>query len=137
MAEIFYQILIYQGTAVIAVPLATRLGFGSVLGYLDASITIGPLFGVGGSKTKDLQNVTEFGSVIMLFLIGLSLNPRALWDIRHRLLGRRGLQLGLTTGCVMLGAIALDIRPPPDWSMNLFSRCPGPPLCCRPRLNAA
>ena len=78
MAEIFYQILIYLDAAVIAVPLTTCLGLSSVLGYLAAGIAIGPLFGLVGSKTKDVQHVAEFGIVMTLFLIGLSLNPRAL-----------------------------------------------------------
>ena len=107
MAEILFQILIYLGAAVIAVPLAARLGLGSVLGYLAAGIAIGPILGLVGSETKDVQHVAEFGIVMMLFLIGLSLNPRALWDMRHRLLGLGGLQLVLTTVGVMLGAIAL------------------------------
>lgn len=107
MAEILFQILIYLGAAVIAVPLAARLGLGSVLGYLAAGIAIGPILGLVGSETKDVQHVAEFGIVMMLFLIGLSLDPRALWDMRHRLLGLGGLQLVLTTVGVMLGAIAL------------------------------
>ena len=88
-------------------PLAVLLGLGSVLGYLAAGIAIGPLLGLVGSETKDVQHVAEFGIVMTLFFIGLSLNPRALWDMRHRLLGLGGLQLGLTTGGVMLGAMAL------------------------------
>ena len=107
MADILFQILIYLGAAVIAVPLAARLGLGSVLGYLVAGIAIGPIFGLVGSETKDVQHVAEFGIVMMLFLIGLSLDPRALWDMRHRLLGLGGLQLVLTTGGIMLGAMAL------------------------------
>jgi len=107
MAEILFQILTYPGAAVIAVSLAARLGLGSVLGYLAAGIAIGPILGLVGSETKDVQHVAEFGIVMMLFLIGLSLNPRALWDMRHRLLGLGGLQLVLTTVGVMLGAIAL------------------------------
>ena len=109
MADILFQILIYLGAAVIAVPLAARLGLGSVLGYLVAGIAIGPIFGLVGSETKDVQHVAEFGIVMMLFLIGLSLDPRALWDMRHRLLGLGGLQLVLTTGGVMLGAMALGV----------------------------
>ena len=107
MPDMLFQILLSLGAAVIAVPLAARLGLGSVLGYLVAGIAIGPIFGLVGSETKDVQHVAEFGIVMMLFLIGLSLDPRALWDMRHRLLGLGGLQLVLTTGGVMLGAMAL------------------------------
>lgn len=95
---------IYLTAAVVAVPLASRLGLGSVLGYLLAGIVIGPVLGLVGSETKDLQHFAEFGVVMMLFLIGLEMDPRALWDMRHRLLGMGGLQIVLTTGVVMAGA---------------------------------
>jgi len=78
-----------------------------VLGYLAAGILIGPLFGLVGSETKDLQHVAEFGVVMMLFLIGLELAPRTLWDMRHRLLGLGGLQVLVTTALIMAGAMAL------------------------------
>ena len=107
MAEILFQILIYLGSAVIAVPLAARLGLSYVLDYPAVGIAIGPILGLVGSETKHVQHVAEFGIVMMLFLIGLSLNPRALWDMRHRLLGLGGLQLMLTTLWDMLGAIPL------------------------------
>ena len=72
--------------AVIAVPIASRMGLGSVLGYLAAGIIIGPVMGLVGSETADLQHFAEFGVVMMLFVIGLELEPRALWDMRHKLL---------------------------------------------------
>ena len=98
---------IYLGAAVIAVPIAARLGLGSVLGYLLAGIVIGPLLGLV-EQSEDLQHFAEFGVVMMLFLIGLELEPRALWDMRDRLIGLGGLQIGLTAvliagGTVMLG----------------------------------
>ena len=91
----------------IAVPLAARLGLGSVLGYLAAGIAIGPLFRTSRQREQRRAARGRIGIVMMLFLIGLSLNPRALWDMRHRLLGLGGLKLGLTTGGVMLGTMAL------------------------------
>ena len=90
MESFLFQATIYLGAAVIAVPLAARLGLGSVLGYLLAGIVIGPLTGLVGSETQDLQHFAEFGVVMMLFLIGLELEPRALWDMRQRLLGLGG-----------------------------------------------
>ena len=98
---------IYLGAAVIAVPIAARLGLGSVLGYLLAGIVIGPLLGLV-EQSEDLQHFAEFGVVMMLFLIGLELEPRALWDMRDRLIGLGGLQIGVTAvliagGTVMLG----------------------------------
>ena len=77
MESFLFQATIYLAAAVIAVPLAARLGFGSVLGYLAAGIVIGPILGLVGSETQDLQHFAEFGVVMMLFLIGLELEPRA------------------------------------------------------------
>jgi CPA2 family monovalent cation:H+ antiporter-2 len=111
MEGFLFQATIYLATAVIAVPIAARLGLGSVLGYLLAGIVIGPLTGLVGSETADLQHFAEFGVVLMLFLIGLELEPRALWDMRHRLLGLGGLQVLATMGLVTVGVIALG-QPP-------------------------
>jgi len=107
METFLFQATIYLGAAVIAVPLAARLGLGSVLGYLLAGIVIGPLTGLVGSETKDLQHFAEFGVVMMLFLIGLELEPRALWNMRHRLLGLGGLQIGLTMLVISAGSLAM------------------------------
>jgi CPA2 family monovalent cation:H+ antiporter-2 len=107
METFLFQATIYLGAAVIAVPLAARLGLGSVLGYLLAGIAIGPLTGMVGAETKDLQHFAEFGIVMMLFLIGLELEPRALWNMRKRLLGLGGLQVGLTMLAVTIGGLAM------------------------------
>ncbi|EAQ03383.1 glutathione-regulated potassium-efflux system protein [Pseudooceanicola batsensis HTCC2597] len=107
MEGFLYQATIYLAAAVIAVPIAARLGLGSVLGYLAAGILIGPVLGLVGHETHDLQHFAEFGVVMMLFLIGLELEPRALWDMRHRLIGLGGLQVGVTTLAVMAGFMAL------------------------------
>ena len=96
MEGFLFQASIYLAAAVIAVPIASRLGLGSVLGYLAAGILIGPAFGLVGSETKDLQHFAEFGVVMMLFLIGLELEPRALWNMRHRLLGLGGVPVSYT-----------------------------------------
>ncbi|KHA51874.1 cation:proton antiporter [Sulfitobacter geojensis] len=108
MEGFLFQATIYLAAAVIAVPIAARLGLGSVLGYLAAGILIGPVLGLVGSETKDLQHFAEFGVVMMLFLIGLELEPRALWDMRHRLLGLGGLQVVLSTAALMGIAMAYD-----------------------------
>ena len=71
------QAVVYLAAAVIAVPIASRMGLGSVLGYLAAGIIIGPVMGLVGSETADLQHFAEFGVVMMLFVIGLELEPRA------------------------------------------------------------
>ncbi|MEL7346066.1 MAG: cation:proton antiporter, partial [Pseudomonadota bacterium] len=93
------QAAVYLLAAVVAVPLAVRLGLGSVLGYLVAGIFIGPVIGLVGDTT-DLQHFAEFGVVMMLFLIGLELDPKALWHMRHKLLGLGGLQVGLTLAAI-------------------------------------
>ena len=91
------QASIYLGAAVLIVPLAVRFGLGSVLGYLCAGIVIGPVLGLAGAETHDVQHFAEFGVVMMLFLIGLELDPRTLWDMRQRLIGLGGLQVTLTS----------------------------------------
>ena len=99
MEGFLFEAAVYLLTAVIAVPLSVRLGLGSVLGYLLAGIVIGPILGYAG-QAEDLQHFAEFGVVLMLFLIGLELTPRALWDMRHRLIGLGGMQILLTAGLV-------------------------------------
>lgn len=106
MQGYFAQAVIFLTAIVIAVPLARRLGLGSVLGYLLAGIVIGPLLGlVQDSESTELLHFAEFGVVMMLFLIGLELDPRALWDMRHKLLGLGGLQILLTGALIALTAI--------------------------------
>lgn len=103
MDVFLYQATIFLVAMVIAVPLASRMGLGSVLGYLMAGVMIGPVLGLMGStETQSLQHVAEFGVVMMLFIIGLELDPRALWDMRHKLLGLGGLQITLTTAAVFV-----------------------------------
>jgi len=115
MEGFLVQASIYLAAAVIAVPIAARLGLGSVLGYLAAGILIGPVLGLVGAETQDLQHFAEFGVVMMLFLIGLELEPRALWDMRHKLLGLGGLQITLSTAALM--GIAMAYGQP--WSVAL------------------
>lgn len=100
MQEFFFSAVIFLTAAVCAVPIAARLGLGSVLGYLAAGIVIGPLTGLIGDETEQIQHFAEFGVVMMLFLIGLELTPQTLWDMRHRLIGLGGLQIGLTSVAV-------------------------------------
>ncbi len=111
MESFLFQATIYLGAAVIAVPLAARLGLGSVLGYLGAGIVIGPLTGLVGSEAQDIQHFAEFGVVMMLFLIGLELEPRALWDMRRKLLGLGGMQVLITTGAIAIAALLLGFAP--------------------------
>ncbi|HRO59001.1 MAG TPA: cation:proton antiporter [Burkholderiaceae bacterium] len=104
---------VYLVTMVVAVPISARMGLGSVLGYLIAGIIIGPVLGLAGSDgdMADLQHFAEFGVVMMLFLIGLELEPRSLWEMRKRLLGLGGMQIVLTVLLLSLLAVLLD-QPP-------------------------
>jgi CPA2 family monovalent cation:H+ antiporter-2 len=81
---------------VVAVPIATRLGLGSVLGYLIAGMAISPVLDLLGVDVISLQHFAEFGVVMMLFLIGLELEPQKLWDMKTRLLGLGGGQVAVT-----------------------------------------
>ena len=81
----------------LAVPLARRLGLGSALGYLIAGVVIGPnVLGLVGKEGRDVMHLAEFGVVLMLFLIGLELNPAKLWRMRVPILGLGGSQVVLT-----------------------------------------
>jgi len=112
MEETLLQIIIYLGAMLIAVPISIRLGLGSVLGYLLAGVAIGPVLGLVGSETQDLQHYAEFGVVLMLFLIGLELDPRALWDMRKRLIGLGGSQILLSIGVLSGAAMFLGLAVP-------------------------
>ena len=107
MTSYLLDAFIYLCAAVIAVPLAKRLGLGSVLGYLVAGVLIGPVLGLVGDETETLQHFAEFGVVMMLFLVGLELEPRMLWSMRGSLLGLGGLQVALCTGLFTAGGLLL------------------------------
>lgn len=101
MTVYFVQAFIYLVAAVIAVPLAKRLGLGSVLGYLVAGVVIGPVTGLVGHEATTIQHFAEFGVVMMLFLVGMELDPKALWAMRVRLVGLGGLQVVLSIAAGM------------------------------------
>ncbi|MEZ5082884.1 MAG: monovalent cation:proton antiporter-2 (CPA2) family protein [Bacteroidales bacterium] len=99
--DFFFQAIIYLSAAVISVPIAKRLGMGSVLGYLLAGIMIGPyVLGLVGEEGTDVMHFAEFGVVLMLFLIGLELKPSLLWSMRRSIFGLGGLQVLITTAVV-------------------------------------
>jgi len=102
-------------SGVVAVPIATKLGLGSVLGYLIAGIAISPILSLLHVDVVSIQHFAEFGVVMMLFLVGLELEPKMLWQMRHKLLGLGGLQLAGTTAAVMAVAMLLG----QSWSVAL------------------
>lgn len=104
MAEVSSDFLqstaVFLTAAVVAVPLAQRAGLGSVLGYLLAGVIIGP-WGLGLiSDVEAIMHFAEFGVVLLLFLIGLELNPRKLWQMRGPILGLGGAQVVVTTAVI-------------------------------------
>lgn len=97
MENFLLQLFIFFAAAAIAVPIAKKLGLGSVLGYLLAGIVIGP-FGLSLiGNVESIMHFTEFGVVMMLFLVGLELKPSLLWQMKTPILGMGGSQVVLTT----------------------------------------
>lgn len=109
MENFLLQLFIFLASASIAVPIAKRCGLGSVLGYLIAGIVIGPF---GTSLIHDVDDVmhfTEFGVVMMLFLVGLELKPSMLWKMRLPILGIGGAQVVVSS--IAIGAIGFYFLP--------------------------
>ena len=108
---VFFQALVYLAAAVVMVPIAKKLGLGSVLGYLLAGIIIGPVcFKFIGSDGADIMHFAEFGVVMMLFVIGLELEPSRLLKMRRAIIGMGGLQVLITS--VIMAAIAMTLGVP-------------------------
>lgn len=107
---LLFNALIYLSAAVIAVPIAKRLGLGSVLGYLIAGIFIGP-WGIGLiHDTEEILHFAEFGVVLLLFLIGLELNPKRLWALRQPILGMGGAQVVVTASLLLAIGLAIGLE---------------------------
>ena len=100
MGDLLLITFVFLLAGVLAVPLATRFGLGSVLGYLIAGIVISPILVAFGVDVVSIQHIAEFGVVMMLFLVGLELEPRMLWSMRARLLGLGGLQVVVTAAAI-------------------------------------
>jgi len=115
MTEFLLLAFVFLAAGVLAVPIASRLGLGSVLGYLIAGIAISPLLAGLGVDVVSIQHFAEFGVVMMLFLVGLELEPRMFWAMRAKLLGLGGLQVAGTTILVM--AVAMMLGQP--WTIAL------------------
>jgi len=104
MSDLFSLVVLLAGV-VLAVPVAKRLGFGGPLGNLAAGLVIGP----GGlglvTDVSAISHVSEFGVIMLLFLIGLELRPARLWVMRKAVLGLGGAQVVVTT--VLIAAVAM------------------------------
>jgi glutathione-regulated potassium-efflux system ancillary protein KefC len=115
MESSLFNIFVFLAAACLVVPIASRFKLGSVLGYLAAGIVIGP-FGLGLiGDAERIMHFAEFGVVMMLFLIGLELEPALLWRLRKSILGLGGLQVVVTSSAFTLIGILLGF----SWQMSL------------------
>ena len=111
-ADFLIGAFVYLAAAVMAAPIAARLGLGSVLGYLAAGVLIGPaVLGLVGSEGQDVMHFAEFGVIVMLFLVGLELQPSKLWSLRKPILGLGGLQVLGTSAAIAIAAYLIGL----DW----------------------
>ncbi|MDQ7955895.1 MAG: glutathione-regulated potassium-efflux system protein KefC [Rhodocyclaceae bacterium] len=109
--------LIYLSAAVIVVPLSRALGLGAIIGYLVAGIAIGPS-GLGlVSSVEDVLHFAEFGVVLMLFLVGLELEPRRLWNLRRPIFGWGTAQVVSCAAVLFAIGCALGA----DWRVSLVA----------------
>jgi CPA2 family monovalent cation:H+ antiporter-2 len=116
-----FQAMIYLAAAVLFVPFAKKLGLGSVLGYLLAGIVIGPaVMGFVGEEGQDIMHFAEFGVVMMLFLIGLELEPELLWKLRKVILGLGGMQVVLTALAIAGIAMSFGLDAKPSLALGMI-----------------
>ncbi|MBY0407864.1 MAG: monovalent cation:proton antiporter-2 (CPA2) family protein [Rickettsiales bacterium] len=114
-----FSVFVFLMAACIMVPLAGRLKLGSVLGYLVAGVIIGP-FGLSLIENPEaIMHFAEFGVVMMLFIIGLELEPEKLWSLRKAIIGLGGLQMALTTTALTLLGITLGYAFAPSLAVSL------------------
>jgi len=109
--------LVYLGAAVLAVPLARLLGLGSIIGYLAAGIGIGPWGLKLVTDPRAMLEFSEFGVVLMLFLVGLELEPRRLWSLRRPIFGWGSVQLFGSAALVIGVGVAAGL----DWRLALVA----------------
>jgi glutathione-regulated potassium-efflux system ancillary protein KefC len=109
--------LVYLAAAVVAVPLAKRLGLGAVLGYLLAGLVIGPWGLRLIAEVEDILHFAEFGVVLLLFIIGLELEPTRLWALRRPIFGWGGLQVAAVAAALAAAAMLIGV----DWKIALIA----------------
>lgn len=103
---------IYLSAAVIAVPLSRALGLGSIIGYLAAGIAIGPWGLAFVTNVQDILHFAEFGVVLMLFLVGLELEPKRLWSLRRPIFGWGSAQVAGCATALFVVALACGLAWP-------------------------
>lgn len=111
MNEFVGQALVFVGATVLIVPLFHLLGLGSVLGYLIAGIIVGPHALGLIHEAESVLHFAELGVVLLLFIIGLEIQPRKLWSMRRQLLGLGGLQVLLCSLLFMAAGLAYGLTP--------------------------
>lgn len=115
MTDALLLTFIFLVAGVISVPIASRLGLGSVLGYLLAGIVISPILTLLEVDIVSIQHFAELGVVLMLFIVGLELNPKKLWELKSKLIGLGGGQVALTALLIMGIGMLLD----QEWRTSL------------------
>jgi glutathione-regulated potassium-efflux system ancillary protein KefC len=115
--SLLFNALVYLAAAVVAVPVAKRFGLGAVLGYLLAGIAIGPWGLRLISEVEDILHFSEFGVVLLLFMIGLELEPKRLWSMRRPIFGWGGLQVASVAAAIAGAAMLAGI----DWKVALIA----------------
>jgi monovalent cation:proton antiporter-2 (CPA2) family protein len=103
--------IVLLAAAVVAVPVAKRIGLGSVLGYIAAGVAIGPSVTGLFAQPGRVAGIAELGIVLLLFVIGLELNLRRLWDLRRDILGLGSAQIVLSGALIMLYPLLVAGRP--------------------------
>ncbi len=106
-----HQAVVFLAATVVAVPLFKRLGLGSVLGYLAAGMVIGPWGAKFITDVESILHFAEFGVVLLLFLIGLELQPSRLWELRRSVFGLGGAQVAASGLLLAAAGLALGLRP--------------------------
>src|SRR5450830_540791 len=116
-SSLLVDAVVYLAAAVLAVPIAKRFGLGAVLGYLIAGIAIGP-WGLGLiTDVQDILHFSEFGVVLLLFMIGLELEPKRLWAMRRPIFGGGSAQVAAVTVVLAGAALLLGV----DWKTALIA----------------
>lgn len=119
--NLLLAIFVLLAATVALVPLAKALGLGTVLGYLAAGVLIGP-YGLGLVYDSDtIRHIAEFGIVMMLFLIGLDLQPSEIWRMRNKVMGLGVTQLLLTAAALTLSCCSSPRAPTPSLRVIMTS----------------
>ncbi len=116
MEGLAFYVFCYLAAAVLAVIVSQRVGLGSVVGYIAAGVLIGPVFQISVAGSGYLEQFSEFGIVMMLFLIGLEIDPQMVWRLRSKLIGLGGLQVLATIAVALAAGTAIGF----SWQQSIL-----------------